>query len=128
MNKIVPIELNKSQKIAMINAYEDSMGGDRLPDGDGYDEVVVSNIHKAMLSAAPESDHIIASRAEWQAAMESQWISVDDRLPDTDQTALTYDKDCKEIRTTWFADWRDIKNFQWLSHWMPLPQPPKEKL
>jgi hypothetical protein len=39
---------------AGISAYEDAMDGDRLPDGDGYDEVVVTAIFNAMLSAAPK--------------------------------------------------------------------------
>jgi hypothetical protein len=126
MNKIVPCEPTEEMIKAGLDAEDNYSEKIVWTEFDNTEALEFA--YKAMLSAAPESDHIIASRAEWQAAMESQWISVDDRLPDTDQTALTYDKDCKEIRTTWFADWRDIKNFQWLSHWMPLPQPPKEKL
>lgn len=50
----VPIELNRKQKQAMIWAYEEAMGGARLPDGDAYDETVVQKMHEAMLSAAPK--------------------------------------------------------------------------
>jgi len=49
----VPIELNRKQKQAMIWAYEEAMGGARLPDGDAYDETIVQKMHEAMLSAAP---------------------------------------------------------------------------
>lgn len=53
--KLVPTELARPQLRAMISAYEDAMdGGDRLPDGDGYDEVIVQAMHKAMLDSTPE--------------------------------------------------------------------------
>jgi hypothetical protein len=36
---------------AGIFAYEELMGGERLPDGDGYDFNVVGGIYRAMLEA-----------------------------------------------------------------------------
>jgi hypothetical protein len=41
--------LSKEQIRAMINKYEE-LTGDRLPDGDGFDEVIVSEMFKAALS------------------------------------------------------------------------------
>ena len=47
-------EVTSEMCSAGISAYEDAMGGDRLPDGEGYDAVVVTAIFEAMLSAAPQ--------------------------------------------------------------------------
>jgi hypothetical protein len=66
----------------------------------------------------------------WQAAMESQWISVDDRLPDVGVHVFVYPSEPLPIRymkkdgddIVWFFDALPV------THWMPLPQPPKEKL
>ena len=41
-------EPTSKQLRAGVNAYEDAMGGDRLPDGDGYDEEVVLRIVRAV--------------------------------------------------------------------------------
>jgi hypothetical protein len=57
VNKIVPIEPSRE----MIKAFNEPLH----PDETLYDEEVI-NAYKAMLSAAPESDHIIVSRAEYE--------------------------------------------------------------
>lgn len=51
--KLVPIVLTRKQKLAMISEYEDATGGCRLPDGDGYDEEIVQQMHQAMINASP---------------------------------------------------------------------------
>jgi len=51
--QLVPIELTRPQAQEMIWAYEEAMGGARLPDGDSYDFIIVQKMHNAMLSAAP---------------------------------------------------------------------------
>ena len=72
-------------------------------------------------------------RAGYQAAQ--QWISVKDRLPDRDQEVLGYEKPF--ISTCLF--WRSrsfLMEHQWElsngrncnpTHWMPLPDAPKEE-
>lgn len=74
----------------------------------------------------------------------SRWVSVEDRLPETDDWVLVWycDKDgdffatvgkYKEWKPTgeryWYTDvdnnetaWPPVK----ITHWMPLPEPPKE--
>lgn len=52
--KLVPIELSPKQKLGMVWAYEEAMGGSRLPDGDGYDFEIVQKMHEAMLATAPQ--------------------------------------------------------------------------
>ena len=57
-----------------------------------------------------------------------EWISVNDRLPEEDETVIICtDKNFiyagELIGDTWFLD-----NDSWtatVTHWMPLPQPPK---
>ena len=54
-----------------------------------------------------------------------KWIPVTERLPDEGETVLIFSKTHKTILFDW------IRNNEWLcfgnaSHWMPLPQPPKD--
>ena len=69
------------------------------------------------------ADHLIAHGVTVQ-----EWISVDDRLPEKDEIVII----CTDenfiyagelVGDTWFLD-----NDSWtatVTHWMPLPQPPK---
>ena len=65
------------------------------------------------------ADHLMANGVAVQ-----QWISVNDRLPERWQNVLSvskYGKVCVDYVFTdgsWWSD-RDV------THWMPLPQPPK---
>lgn len=65
--------------------------------------------------------------------MENNWISVKERLPEDDSYYLTfttehtfevyrYDGDGE-----WVTDWGDTANHD-ITHWMPLPEPPKEEV
>ena len=64
-------------------------------------------------------------------AKASEWISVKDRLPEDDRNVLVYDDHDIQF---WVA-WHDECHNNWytqegesvygVSHWMPLPQPPK---
>lgn len=63
----------------------------------------------------------------------SEWISVKDRLPKPYERVLTYRKDYaidtetykgkfgKNIMWSW-----DVEAMTPVTHWMPLPEPPKE--
>lgn len=57
------------------------------------------------------------------------WISVKDKLPERYERVLTYDERCgvKEnwaIRLKPYVDWSQGYH---ITHWMPLPEPPKEE-
>lgn len=72
-----------------------------------------------------------------------EWISVKDRLPEEDEIVLLYRKTSKKVaigfrvRIADFNFWECIQpntneyTMGWcgagiVSHWMPLPEPPKE--
>ena len=67
----------------------------------------------------------------------SQWISVKDRLPEEDVTVLAFINysidDAKLLRVVsgayrgrlWLCG-QDIYSERFITHWMPLPEPPKE--
>lgn len=75
----------------------------------------------------------------------SEWISVKDRLPDFEAEVLFFDN-CKSIHkgwlsrksNCWFIDTSELSvdgdacitddsiEIEYVTHWMPLPEPPKE--
>ena len=63
----------------------------------------------------------------------SEWISVEDRLPDTFEPVIVCRKKGKaerkveqghrELNDWWYVYGTRTKN---VTHWMPMPEPPKE--
>ena len=89
--------------------------------------------------------YLLADVAEYVAKMptieaepvKQEWISVKDRLPERDQKVLVYDAgDETEIHVYHLREdldglyWDDESgwavDFENVTHWMPLPEPPKE--
>ncbi len=67
---------------------------------------------------------------------QSEWISVDERLPhvsgkyicgvkDKKGNTWTVSADWSLEMKTWFGEFGEIKNI--VTHWMPLPEPPKAR-
>ena len=65
-----------------------------------------------------------------------EWISVKDRMPNMKDIVLVYDTflECVSIgyiseflgeRTVWIIDYGESVS-DTVTHWMPLPEPPKE--
>ena len=66
----------------------------------------------------------------WNTRPDS-WISVEDRLPEGAKGVLVWEPICKNIYTMYWEDneWRFFggrgKTYYNITHWQPLPQPPK---
>ena len=70
-----------------------------------------------------------------------EWISVEDKLPEIGRRiigATPIDEDCWSMETGKFCNPENFNGlavlgsqprgwWQWISHWMPLPEPPKEE-
>lgn len=61
-----------------------------------------------------------------------KWISVKDRLPAKHERVLIYDSVCHNIYMAWRDDDLDVwfseeylPDFVYVTHWMPLPEPPE---
>lgn len=70
----------------------------------------------------------------YQAGVEAaqpKWISVKDRLPEEGETVLCYyESDLMGVCTRLHEIWEDSYGY-WesddaITHWMPMPEPPKE--
>lgn len=60
-----------------------------------------------------------------QPKPQTEWISVEDRLPEDRQSVLVYDNSCKKISCVTY-----IKEYGFTpvdDYWMPPPEPPKPK-
>lgn len=60
----------------------------------------------------------------------AEWIDVNERLPNDDERVLTFSKSLSYstlggIAVQW--GWCCKKKSTDISHWMPLPEPPKER-
>ncbi len=57
---------------------------------------------------------------------EGEWISVEERLPDEYETVLVYGEEIG-VRMAFYAVDKRVWNEGVITHWMPLPEPPKMK-
>jgi hypothetical protein len=71
------------------------------------------------------ADHLIANGVTIQ-----KWIPVTERLPDADTRVLVYLRDGyggnAMIDTDRLHNGRWVRWSKFITHWMPLPEPPKE--
>lgn len=71
----------------------------------------------------------IASRMLYKVGYRKQeWISVDEKLPDEDIRVLVYinsDRSYTNIDTDRFSKGTWVRWYKDVTHWMPLPEPPK---
>ena len=58
-----------------------------------------------------------------------KWIPVTERLPDDEGSYLVYSRKSKTVFTAHYrpniSKWANRANGQFITHWMPLPEPPK---
>lgn len=108
------IDADELKKRAMKVCFPDT------PECGKFDAVGVSDID-LMPTIDPESLRPTA-----------HWISVKDRLPAKHECVLIYDSVCHNIYIAWRDDDLDVwfseeylPDFVYVTHWMPLPEPPE---
>jgi hypothetical protein len=62
--------------------------------------------------------------AAFAAAIRSQWISVKERLPESEVSVLIAMKNGRIEKTCWYAGEFLRPSSEQPTHWMPLPPPP----
>lgn len=81
-----------------------------------------------LISKLNHADEAIVSLVD--AAEERRWISVEERLPEPYIWVLVYAEKHKVAFDAFYdgAQWKDaVLNGLIVTHWMPLPEPPKEE-
>lgn len=64
-----------------------------------------------------------------EKAKKPKWIPVSERLPEKDVKVLTFGVYGFSVnyRDRFSGKWRGVNGKpEWITHWMPLPEPPKE--
>lgn len=115
----------------------------RLIDPDDFLKWVIKRFKCVPLVGSCDNDSesmklLIAQAPTVDAAevVRGMWIPVTERLPEHCVTVLSYDgRDYRTVKTDsydhcfecWLSDMDDILDRNTVTHWMPLPEPPKEE-
>lgn len=92
------------------------------------EETIKAGVEKVLQKPIVDGKSVI----EWAAiGMKApRWISVKDRLPEEDGLYNVYCKD-GSMAHAWFEDKWFIDHCEcgdgYVTHWMPIPEPPKEE-
>ena len=104
-----------------------------------YQKVICEITHGLLSKLTYDADDILRLAQErWcetcDLKEENEWVSVDDRTPDTPLRCIGYAKDpegfCGQMFAVWFAPfmgwWHGSVKLKddFITHWMPLPKPP----
>ena len=84
-------------------------------------------------TAEEVADHLIANGVTFATDKNvGRWIPVAERLPEEDQVVLCVRRNGNYWVASWtYIDWMWYDENEWhkeaeVTHWMPLPEPPKE--
>lgn len=90
--------------------------------------VYCNDTHKGNCAIGKGKNHPAFGFSEIVVKIESSWVSVKDRLPEIDQWCSWWDISGATEPCTAFRGVDDIETW-WenYTHWMPLPEPPKEE-
>ena len=97
--------------------------------------ICTQNIARDALGYIQQLEHQIGELTEKVSQLEEEqpkWTSVEEKLPENDDNYLVFTSDKNEVEiATYYGDgeWltHDLTNLTRLvTHWMPLPLPPKE--
>ena len=104
-----------------------------------YDNDASYCIEPRITEAADAIEELILTAESYKRSMEAwadeaanaqpRWIPVTDRLPDEEEAVLAFCTNTGTVKVAWLIEgvwWTwDFYGFH-ISHWMPLPEPPKE--
>ena len=83
------------------------------------------------LARGPRANTAEEAVEKWNT-LDDQWVSVDDRLPDVEDPVLALCLRDEVIVADYYNhnEWHDLGNDHFylegtVTHWMPLPEPPK---
>ncbi len=74
---------------------------------------------------------VLQAMEEYADQQKDEWISVEDRLPDSGQCVLLYSYSGDVSEGAWLSEKKHFAQWRWnavllnVSHWRPLPSPPK---
>lgn len=115
-------------------------GAEREPGGCwgcGYDDTCIGVLLMETADAIEALQRACANYAEQACENETKWIPVTERLPLYGEDVLavrTYGdgEKCREVLMAHIAVWNEETGEKWwnttnITHWMPLPEPPKEE-
>ena len=77
------------------------------------------------------TDDVVALNFAYKMLMKPHWISVEDELPEVGVAVLTITpRGTQRVGFYedgwWLANYIDLVRMGSITHWMPLPQPPKK--
>lgn len=104
----------------------------RLIDADAIIEWIDENVSEYTPYALVTKAIVISAlKSKNVAPTVGEWVSVKDRLPEKNGDYITYDRDgtvWPHFFTASSKVWEDALGFstELVTHWMPLPEPPKE--
>ncbi|EFD3334652.1 DUF551 domain-containing protein [Escherichia coli] len=152
---VIPSEvLSAIQKVAKIRADFDDFDGDRRGIGDCLDEaeqelIVTINKYASQLAAEPIATNDVREQTAVPPVPVTPdgWISCSDRMPEMGERQYyvlaadfknNYPPSIPNTQVGGYGDWFNDGNPTWddgdgedlhlkeVTHWMPLPEPPKE--
>ncbi len=91
----------------------------------------INKCHKQIKRLKKQNETLTIQRNAWALAAERvaedrKWISVNDRLPDIDELCLL-SMENRITKYRWVVIGYYHTNYdEYVTHWMPLPEPPKE--
>ena len=109
----------------------------------GTSVLVIDPVYSMMLQAADAIEELSRRCEQFQYMPLPKWISVKDELPEPETAVLAAFDDgevwslwqkwgeAEHEESLWYPkDWNDEnRDYDWhlVTHWMPLPKPPKEE-